>query len=258
MRANRIKRPLDNESEMFMRHETSQKTAAPVSKEQMVDSSKLVSLLALAAGAVAMPETGNANVVYNDLGANAVAVGYLNSPSYTITLPGTARLEFQAFNHTTAISSIRAVKAGQVAGYVRLKTNAYFAVHIHVSDSATNPVAWSQILANTFHSGTIGGATYAKANPGSFDHDYLPFEFKDSTQGNLMLYGWVDISLSNTPLSSGEGPMVTIWRYAYDDSGVQILMGQTAVPEPASVSLMALGAMALGARGLRAWRKQRK
>jgi hypothetical protein len=240
-----------------MRNQADSKTTEAISKEQTVESSKLVSLLALAAGAVAMPETGNANVVYTNLGANYVVVS-TNSPSFTIQLPGVAQL---GFLQSTTSKGVRRIRAEQAAGYVRLKTNAYFAVHVHVSNTATNPVAWSQIRGShiqTDRIGTVGAANATSPNPTSFDHDYLPFEFMDSTQTNRMLYGWVDISLNNSALNSGAGPIVSIWRYAYDDSGTQILMGQTvAVPEPASVSLMALGALALGARGVRAWRKNR-
>jgi hypothetical protein len=240
-----------------MRRETNSKTTVAIAKEQMVDSSKLMSLLALAAGAVAMPETGNAAIVYNDLGATPGIVGGGN-PSFLITLPGTARLGFQTAHAVTTLGTVRGVLAGQVAGYVRLKTNLSFAVHVAVTNPATHMVSWNQLNYNAANKGTLGRATSTQHIPNSYDHDYLPFEFKDSTQGNLMLYGWVDISLSNDDLNvQPGGPLVTIWRYAYDDKGNQIFMGQTVVPEPTSMSLMALGAMALGARGVRAWRKRK-
>lgn len=238
-----------------MRRETDSKTKETLSKEQLVDSSKLVSLLALAAGAVTMPETGNANIVYNDLGANPGIVNFLNS-TYAISLPGGALLGFQQSHHgATNLTSTRRIVVGKAAGYVQLKTNnLFFAVHV----PATQQVEWNQIQGVTATVGKMGEATYLTARPSTgYDHDYLPFEFKDATQGNALRYGWVDISLSNSDLQTGQGPALTIWRYAFDDTGAQIFMGQTAVPEPASTSLMALGAMALGARGVRAWRKRK-
>jgi hypothetical protein len=243
-----------------MRRETDSKTKETISKEQLVGSSKLVSLLALAAGAVAMPETGNANIVYQDNSGNPGMVGFSSNPSYTILLPGTARLGFQQIRTGLIdLTSRRRISVGQTGGYVRLKTHLFYAVHVHVTNPATQHLAWNQINESTGAVGKMGKATYYDYLPHapSYDHDYLPFEFKDSTQGNQMRYGWVDISFHNSDFQTGQGPAATIWRYAYDDSGAQIFMGQTAVPEPAAMSLIALGAMALGARGVRAWRKRK-
>ncbi len=53
------------------------------------------------------------------------------------------------------------------------------------------------------------------------------------------------------------GPNVTIWGYAYDNTGAKPTMGQLPVPEPSSGALLVMGAMALGARGLRKWRQKR-
>jgi hypothetical protein len=257
MPANRNIWSRNDKSEHFMRKETNSKTTAAIGKEQMVDTSKLMSLLALAAGAVAMPETGNASIVYTNL-ATPGTVAHGSNPGFLITLPGTARLGFQTAHAVTTLGTVRGVLAGQVGvtNYVRLKTNLSFAVHVPASNMAT----WNQLAYNTNKQGTLGRATDTHYTPNSYAHDYLPFEFKDSTQGNKMLYGWVDVSLTNQGLLDnpvGVGPQLTIWRYAYDDTGTPIIMGQTAVPEPASMSLMALGAMALGARGVRAWRKKR-
>jgi hypothetical protein len=204
-----------------------------------------------------MPETGNANIVYNDLSGNPGMVNFLN-PAYGIALPGGALLGFQELRiGTNPVTSTRKISVGQAGGYVRLKTHNFYAVHQHVTNPATQQVKWNQINEATGSVGKMGKATSTHYNPAGYDHDYLPFLFRDSTQGNAVRYGWVDISFSNSDLQTGQGPAVTIWRYAYDDTGAQIFMGQTAVPEPASTSLMALGAMALGARGVRAWRKRR-
>ena len=57
------------------------------------DSTKLLSLLALAAGAIAMPQTGNADIIFTDLSASPVTVGNNATTNFLIdTLPGTARL----------------------------------------------------------------------------------------------------------------------------------------------------------------------
>jgi hypothetical protein len=83
---------------------------------------------------------------------------------------------------------------------------------------------------------------------------YLAWFFKDSTQADALRYGWAEISLSVGTFAAG-GPTVTIWGYAYDDTGLKPTMGQQVVPEPASGALLVMGAMALGARGLRKWRQ---
>ena len=82
----------------------------------------------------------------------------------------------------------------------------------------------------------------------------MGWAFQDTTQlGSPLLSGWVEISLD---IANNIGPDVTIWRYAYDNTpGHLITMG--AVPEPGSMSILALGAMAFGAKGVRAWRRHR-
>src|SRR5690348_4090308 len=94
--------------------------ASPVAMNASHDSSsKLVSLLALAAGAVAMPQSGNADIIVTDLGTNFVTVGPNGNASFLIdNLPGTARLGFEAHEQMTLISASRVVSAAQKAGYV--------------------------------------------------------------------------------------------------------------------------------------------
>jgi hypothetical protein len=223
--------------------------SASVTSDARCESKKLLSLLALAAGATALPQTSEADIIFTDLSASPAQVGSLSSSSYLIdTLPGTARLGFVAKTRATVVSYSKLVTAGQKAGYVRVKTNLSFVVPA----SAGN--AWNQIAGASSVYGFVGVATYSGHFPGSYSNRYLAFKFKDSTQvGSPLRYGWVQISLSNP--SNGGDPNVTIFGYAYDDTGAQIPMG--AVPEPGSTALLALGALALGARGVRSWRRNR-
>jgi len=225
--------------------------SAAVTSARKSDSKKLVSLLALAAGATAMPQTSEADVVFTDLSANPRQVGSLSDLSYLIdTLPGNARLGFTAKTRLTAAYSSysRQITAGQKAGYVRVKTNLSFVV------PASAGKLWNQIAGTSSVFGIVAVATYKGHFPGNFSTKYLAFKFKDSSLvGTPIRYGWVEMSLSN-PSNGGE-PNLTITGYAYDNSGAQIPMG--AVPEPGSGALLAFGALTLGARGVRAWRGKR-
>jgi hypothetical protein len=73
-------------------------------------------------------------------------------------------------------------------------------------------------------------------------------------------YGWIDVQVVSNGANSSSGYTTTIYGWAYDNSGASILAGATAsaVPEPTTLSLFGLGALALGARGLRNLKSRRK
>lgn len=219
------------------------------------DSSKLISLLALAAGTAAMPQTSNADVIYTNLSANPEIVGYLRDPLFQINFTGDAKLNFFTRHHSTTGSSVTsiAVSAKQAGGYVKLKTNLAFAVHVGAG------FRWGDVAGGVPGSSTsafLGQAVQSSHYPANgYDHEYLLFKFRDSTQANALRYGWIEAGLSNGNVSTTEGPIFTIYGYAWDTTGAQLPTGS--VPEPSSVSLLALGAMALGAKGLRSWRRNR-
>ena len=90
------------------------------------------------------------------------------------------------------------------------------------------------------------------ANISSGVSTYIGFRFNPS--GSTELYGWANVTLTN---GNGFGTFV-INEWAYDDSGSSIQTGQTsAVPEPATYAL-GLGALALGAAGLRRMRQRKR
>lgn len=232
-----------------MKNETAKSTSAVGNMEE---SSKLLSLLALAASAAAIPQTGNADIIFTDLSTNQITIGPNAASSFLATnLPGTAQFGFGLHEKPSAlmISSSRWVTVGQKAGYVRLKTHSSFVVPVAAG------LTWNQVAGVISAYGLVGFANYNGHTPNSFDHMYLAFRFKDSTQvGSPLRYGWIEVSLSNP--TAGSGPDVTVFGYAYDNTGALIPTGL--IPEPAPPALLALGALMLGAKGVRQWRRQRQ
>jgi len=231
-----------------MKMEKTEGNPAPIPGS--AEGSKLVSLLALATGALAMPQTSHADIVFTDLSSAPVTVGPLADPSYLLNLPGTHQFSFRA---GTLSSTKHVVVAGQQGGgvnvYVQLKTDGVsFALPVGKS------VLWSQInMPGLYKTGFVGTSTTLGVHkPNAYDHQYLAFQFKDSSHGNAVVYGWVELS-EHFPASGG--PEVTIFGYAYDNTGAPVATGL--VPEPASGSLLAFGAMTLGAAGVRSWRRRR-
>src|SRR6266576_509409 len=150
--------------------ETSLLTA--VSEESNGDSTKLLSLLALATGAVAMPQTSIADVIFTDL--NHVVVGTNATASFLIdNLPGTARFIFRSNQRALPFSS-RSVSAAQAAGYIRFKTNSAFVIPLGVG------VTWNGVPPPAVQSvnGIVGLLNKYGASPNSFDHKYVLFTFK--------------------------------------------------------------------------------
>jgi hypothetical protein len=222
--------------------------------ESKGDSAKLLSLLALAGGAIAMPQTTNADIVFVDLSANPAHVGPLTGSSFIInTLPGDAQLGFHTGHiGNNSTTSIRLIIGRQDAGYARIKTAASYFMMVNAGQ------VWNPLVGKTTSLGFGGRNSYdgVRATPGSYNDKYLLFEFKDSTQppGSQMRYGWVELSLANNPGNDAH-PDIAIEGYAWDTTGAAIATGQ--VPEPSATALLALGALTAGAKGLRSWRKNR-
>ena len=217
--------------------------------------SRLMSLLAMATGALAMPQASDADIIFTDLSGNLVSVAGTNSATFLIdSLPGTARLGFcghTILNPTLMLTS-HTIRASQRAGYIRLKTNGADFV-----DLVGPGLKWSQIGDPNIPPSLNGGVATARLdrhNPDSFDHLYMAFKFKDSTlpPADNVRYGWVDLGLLN---ANGAIPILTIFGYAYVDTGARIQTG--IIPEPAPIALLAIGALTLGAKGVRSWLRKR-
>ncbi|WOO42984.1 hypothetical protein [Rubellicoccus peritrichatus] len=66
----------------------------------------------------------------------------------------------------------------------------------------------------------------------------------------IPIYGWAEMIIT----ADGVNNSWEIVRWAIEDTGASIKVGQTAIPEP-TTTVVGLGALALGAAGLRRWRK---
>ena len=216
------------------------------------DPSRLMSLLAMATGALAMPQASNADIIFTDLSANPISIFGTTGASFLIDLPGTAQIGFCGHSIVSPpmMLTTHSIRASQKGGYVRLKTDAAGFVAL-----AGPGLTWNQIIGGVSSvNGTAATARVNSHSPNSFDHMYMLFKFKDSNLPPLtnLRYGWIDLSLIN---ANGAIPELTIFGYAFDDTGVPI--PTAVVPEPGPIAILALGALALGAKGLRTWRRQR-
>jgi hypothetical protein len=240
------------------------------SAAKQTDPAKLLSLLALATSAAAMPQTTNADIIFTDLSSSSVTVGYSGVAEFDFTLPGTAQLAITrrggSIKNTTSKGAVisnyyRTVIVGKSGGTAKVHAamaNDNFVVQHAKGDVWQGQSAHSRaFIGNYLRRGTNGVTSGGQYYPRTYSgHEYLAFEFNDSTEGGAIRYGWAEILLTNGKLTDSTGPNVTIYGYAYDDTGAFIAAGATSVPEPSSAAFLALGALIVGAKGLRAWRRK--
>lgn len=121
---------------------------------------------------------------------------------------------------------------------------------------------WAQLYSGGVGKNELVGSRSVRTFTGSNGKTHSPngtfyrlFRFK---KGGNYYYGWV--ALSQT-VSGTVGPEVTVLGVAWDDTGAKIKAGDTgstpATPLPSTLWLGGLGALALGATGLRRWRNAR-
>jgi hypothetical protein len=105
-----------------MRTDQAGSSATTATAQTRDEHSKLISLLALAAGAAAMPQTSQADIIFTDQNAT---VSWEGTSSFVINnLPGNAQFGFQAFRAGYPyLSSIRYITGGRRgSGYLKFKS----------------------------------------------------------------------------------------------------------------------------------------
>ncbi len=103
---------------------------------------------------------------------------------------------------------------------------------------------------STFTFGSFGAETTGlTAFTLNSQANYVGFRFLNEATSQVD-YGWAQLSLSSTY----NGQPRSIIGYAYENTGAPILAG--VVPEPTTTATLGLGALTLGAAGVRRWRRR--
>ncbi len=128
--------------------------------------------------------------------------------------------------------------------------------YVHIAPAGAT---WGNAPGVAANGGRFGGRyQYSPGNasqvgPGSSNAQYYAIQFQDTTRANKLLFGWIKGDLVNNDFDNLH---FHISEFAYDDSGLPVAMGVGAVPEVTSVvPFAALGALILGAQGVRRWKK---
>ena len=102
----------------------------------------------------------------------------------------------------------------------------------------------------------------ANGFPAPFSDKYALFAFDTTLSSSPQtFYGWIHLSFTVDPQVGANpafGPDLIIHDYAWEDSGQALAAGAAGIPEPGTAASTGLAALALGAVGLRKWRKARQ
>ena len=199
---------------------------------------RLAACAAAAGASLAIVPSSDANIVYSgpvaiiifsdNIGVYLNVVTGVNNPNPAL-VPG-----WDVNPYGTAALTMFS-PAAPPGGQVYVGSGGYFNLTLGTLISA----------ASTYSSGNLSGTS---PNPLNFNtsNNIIGFRFQNEVTGTVQ-YGWFQVSLSSGQATQPR----TIVAYAYEDTGAPIAAG--AIPEPTTFALM--GVMAIGALGVREWRK---
>jgi hypothetical protein len=229
---------------------------------------KWVSLSTLSVAGAAVGAHSLADVIVVPVNQN---FNYNSNTPFTLDLPGINSM--QVFSTPLpppppgSPPFSRSVALGGVAGATYFQVRRYAAGTWSggtrkILQGGARGATWSNIGGTIGNVGILAATdtTFGPIGPSSYSHRLFAFRFKDTSpqgQGKVK-YGWLEAS-SSGPSSPSNVP-VTVEQYAYDNSGFPLPLGSTisAIPEPSTTALAGLGALVLGAAGVRRWRKARQ
>jgi hypothetical protein len=226
---------------------------------------KLASLSALGAGALTLGAgDAKANVVFTTIVPNA-QVGFNNASANHFS---TSFLQHHVVHEFGLFTVSGAQGVGGHEQYFRMVSfeggNLSFAKsgsHLRVFSSGqtwNGAGGGAEGLVASRRFNTAG--TMRTGGTGSVTNEYAMFRFSNGSGGYN--YGWLNFSVLVSPgigFSGTLGPNVTLYSFAYDTDGVALAAGsQEPVPEPSNFALTGLGALALGAVGVRRWRAAKR
>ena len=225
---------------------------------------KIASLSALGAGAlIAGSGRADASTIYAPIN---VDVGASGQPQFGLALAGSATSLSFAFGRTVRTGNITHIKHSFIRGFGQSTNAVQFAstggashrLRLFSPGAVFTGAAGSSVFVGSRTWGTVDGGQRSRVFGNSpFSLEYALFRFTPSP--GQTDYGWILLSYSVTRGLGNDpalGPDLTLHSYAWDNSGALLPAG-TGVPEPDTMALTGLGALALGAVGLRRWRKSR-
>lgn len=176
-----------------------------------------------------------------DFNAAAIMVGQLSGAGHEAKylglgilgpVGGAALLNTGGVNSNLAAGALIGPGGAFGGGYVG---------HLRLQSVRTNGIPINSGSFGGFANGVPG---FAGIRLGSGDYGWIRLQTDD-----LGLNQPLTTLLGGTPIGSGIGfsDRVTVIDWAYDDSGAAIRAGQTSVPEPSSLALLAAGAAGLAA-----------
>ena len=211
---------------------------------------RLLAYSVAAGAAISGIESAEATIIYKNLGDIVVSGG-----TYSLEINDDGQIDFRVLHSSGIYSSYNVQFAG--ASNFAPVNNGFAGKGFVISKLDLGEVIDENYVDGFIKRGNFGSLYSSNGQQiptGNFlgaDKDYFAFRFSD--KNNLVFNGWGRVSM---PM---DGSSITFHDVAYNDvAGASIMAGETeaglgtAVPEPGT-----LGMLALGAAGVCAWRKRK-